>query len=144
MEDHKGHLKDEFMEALYKADEEGRLPVEESELNLTNPLDSTEIATLVDNGLVLRENGRITLTPKGRVFAESLVRNHRLAERLFSEILDLRGSELDSTSCSFEHVLDEAVIESVCTFLGHPPTCPHGKRIPPGRCCKAAVLLPLR
>ena len=63
MEDHKEHLKDEFMEALYKADEEGRLPVEESELNLTNPLDSTEIATLVDNGLVLRENGRITLTP---------------------------------------------------------------------------------
>jgi len=138
VEDHKGHLKDEFMEALYKADEEGRLPVEESGLNLTNPLDSTEIETLVNSGLVLRKNGRITLTSKGRIFAEALVRSHRLAERLFSEILDLRGSELNTTSCTFEHVLDAAVIESVCTFLGHPPTCPHGKRIPPGRCCKAS------
>jgi len=33
---------------------------------------------------------------------------------------------------------DARVIESVCTFLGHPPTCPHGKRIPPGHCCKAS------
>jgi len=138
VEDHKGHLRDEFLEALYKADEEGRLPVEESDLNLANPLNSIEIGTLVNSGLILRENGKIKLTPKGRIFAEALVRSHRLAERLFSEILDLRGSELNSTSCTFEHVLDAAVIESVCTFLGHPPTCPHGKRIPPGRCCKAS------
>lgn len=138
MEDHKGHLKDEFMEALYKADEEDRLPVEEAELNLTNPLDPAEIDSLVINGLVNWDNGKISLTNRGRTFAEALVRSHRLAERLFSEILDLRGSELNSTSCSFEHVLDAAVIESVCTFLGHPPTCPHGKKIPPGRCCKAS------
>ncbi len=27
--------------------------------------------------------------------------------------------------------------DSVCTLLGHPPTCPHGKPIPPGECCGA-------
>jgi DtxR family Mn-dependent transcriptional regulator len=106
LEDHKGHLKDEFLEALYKADEEDRLPVEEAESNLTNPLDPAEIDSLVVNGLVNRDNGKISLTNRGRTFAEALVRSHRLAERLFSEILD--------------------------------PTCPHGKKIPPGRCCKAS------
>lgn len=126
------------MEALYKADEENRLPVMEADLKLKNPLDSAEIESLVKSGLVDKINGKIGLTAHGRAFAETLVRSHRLAERLFSEILDLRDSELNSTSCSFEHVLDAAVIESVCTFLGHPPTCPHGKKIPPGRCCKAS------
>jgi len=26
-------------------------------------------------------------------------------------------------------------VESVCTFLGHPPACPHGRPIPRGECC---------
>ncbi|UCC80583.1 MAG: FeoA domain-containing protein [Candidatus Zixiibacteriota bacterium] len=138
MEDHKGHLRDEFLEALYKAGEEGNLPIEQSVLNLTNPLEPQEIDSLITEGLIKSEDGKLTLTEKGREMAEILVRNHRLAERLFSEILDLKGSELESTSCSFEHILDNSVTESVCTFLGHPPTCPHGKRIPPGRCCRAS------
>ena len=149
MEDHKGHYRDEFMEALYKAGEDGNLPINIAELNLTNPLEQPEFDSLVERGFLISENGKIGLTDTGRDFAEALVRNHRLAERLFSEILDLRGSGLHSTSCSFEHIIDESVIESVCTFLGHPPTCPHGKRIPPGRCCRAArrqlkpIVLPL-
>ncbi len=138
MEDHKGHLRDEFLEALYKVGEDGNLPIEQSALNLTNPLKPQEIDSLITRGLIKSEDGKLTLTEKGREMAEILVRNHRLAERLFSEILDLRGSELNSTSCSFEHILDNSVTESVCTFLGHPPTCPHGKRIPPGRCCRAS------
>jgi len=143
LEDHKGHLRDEFLEALYKAGEDGNLPIEESALNLTNPLQPHEIDSLIDKGLISSENGKLTLTDRGREMAESLVRNHRLAERLFSEILDLRGSELNSTSCSFEHILDISVIESVCTFLGHPPTCPHGKRIPPGFEKRAGSVTPV-
>lgn len=138
MEDHKGHLRDEFLEALYKAGEDGLLPVDEASLNLTNPLNPDEIDILKNAGYIIKNNGRLDLTDRGRELAERLVRNHRLAERLFFEILDLRNSELNSTSCSFEHVLDAGVTESVCTFLGHPPVCPHGKRIPPGRCCKAS------
>jgi DtxR family Mn-dependent transcriptional regulator len=38
-------------------------------------------------------------------------------------------------ACRMEHILSEELTESVCTFLGHPPTCPHGKPIPRGECC---------
>jgi DtxR family Mn-dependent transcriptional regulator len=31
------------------------------------------------------------------------------------------------------------VTDSICTYLGHPPRCPHGKPIPRGRCCEAFV-----
>jgi DtxR family Mn-dependent transcriptional regulator len=40
-------------------------------------------------------------------------------------------------ACEFEHILSPEATESVCTLLGHPPTCPHGKPIPPGDCCGA-------
>ncbi|HWR58304.1 MAG TPA: metal-dependent transcriptional regulator, partial [Thermodesulfovibrionales bacterium] len=39
-------------------------------------------------------------------------------------------------ACKLEHILSEELTDSVCTFLGHPPTCPHGKPIPKGECCK--------
>ncbi|HAS16383.1 MAG TPA: hypothetical protein DCR39_00390 [Nitrospiraceae bacterium] len=34
------------------------------------------------------------------------------------------------------HVLGQSVVNSICTFLGHPPTCPHGRPIPKGDCCR--------
>jgi DtxR family transcriptional regulator, Mn-dependent transcriptional regulator len=136
LEDHRDHFLEELLEALYKSQEEGRVAVKPSELNLPAEPSTEEIKSFVARGLVVAQNSHIALTPQGLTKAELLVRRHRLAERLFSEILELKDNALHSTSCSFEHVLDPAVTESVCTMLGHPPTCPHGKRIPPGECCK--------
>jgi DtxR family Mn-dependent transcriptional regulator len=42
---------------------------------------------------------------------------------------------VSDTACQFEHILSKDVTDSICTFLGHPPTCPHGKVIPRGDCC---------
>jgi DtxR family Mn-dependent transcriptional regulator len=114
------------------------LPIKVPALNLPEPPSNEEINLLIERGMIITQDGAIDLTPVGRASAELLMRRHRLAERLFSEILELDESALESTSCSFEHILDPAVTESVCTMLGHPPTCPHGKRIPPGECCKAS------
>ncbi len=136
MENHKEHTIDEFLEALYKAGEDGRLPVDMNSLKLINPPDESELESLVKRGMIKSGNSVFDLTSSGQTAAELLVRRHRLAERLFSEILELDESGLHTTSCSFEHVLDPAVTESVCAILGHPPTCPHGKRIPPGDCCR--------
>jgi DtxR family Mn-dependent transcriptional regulator len=43
--------------------------------------------------------------------------------------------EVEEEACKLEHILSPGVTESVCTFLGHPPTCIHGKPIPRGDCC---------
>ena len=138
MEDHREHHIHEYMEAMYKAMEEDRLPIRVSELSLALPPSEDDMSLLTGRGLVAIEDEKVNLTTSGIEYAELLVRRHRLAERLFSEILELKGDALHSTSCSFEHVLDPAVTESVCIILGHPPTCPHGKRIPPGHCCKSS------
>ncbi len=79
--------------------------------------------------------GMVRLTTAGAEIAISVVRRHRLAEMLFSQVLALDESTTESTACEVEHILSPAVTDSVCAFLGHPPRCPHGKPIPPGRCC---------
>jgi putative ABC transport system ATP-binding protein len=75
-------------------------------------------------------------TTEGRRRASSIIRRHRLAERLFTDTLLLRDdAEIESNACTFEHILSPEVTEKICTFLGHPRQCPHGSPIPPGPCC---------
>lgn len=48
----------------------------------------------------------------------------------------MRDETVIADACKMEHILSQELTDSVCTFLGHPQTCPHGKRIPRGECCK--------
>jgi DtxR family Mn-dependent transcriptional regulator len=88
-------------------------------------------------GLVALKNGNVELTAEGDLRARGVVRRHRLTERLFRDLLELDERETESHACDLEHVLSPEATDSVCTLLGHPPTCPHGKAIPPGPCCGA-------
>ena len=78
----------------------------------------------------------VTLTPRGRNRAGSIIRRHRLAERLFTNCLAFETeSEIEQQACKFEHILSPEATDKICTFLNHPRTCPHGAPIPPGPCC---------
>jgi putative ABC transport system ATP-binding protein len=78
----------------------------------------------------------VELTPHGRERASSIIRRHRLAERLFTDSLAMDSeSEIEQQACKFEHILSPEATDKICTFLGHPRTCPHGAPIPPGECC---------
>jgi DtxR family Mn-dependent transcriptional regulator len=92
---------------------------------------------LVAEGLVEAEAGVLTLTDEGERRARLVVRRHRLAEVLFHEVLDLDMSATEVGACGLEHVLTPQATAAVCSFLGHPPVCPHGRPIPPGECCSA-------
>lgn len=81
------------------------------------------------------ENDKVKLLEKGKKYAQDTVRRHRLAERLMVDILALKMDLVNKTACQFEHMLQPEVEESVCTLLGHPKVCPHGKTIPQGKCC---------
>lgn len=95
------------------------------------------IKELKKNGLIEVEESRITLTEKGRGAAEGVIRRHRLAERLFHDFIKMDAKKIEEPACKFEHILISGEIEEgVCTLLGHPRECPHGRSIPRGRCCK--------
>src|SRR5436305_3179398 len=81
----------------------------------------------------------VELTPRGRERAASIIRRHRLAERLFTDSLAMDSeSEIEQQACKFEHILSPEATDKICTFLGHPRTCPHGAAIPLGPCSQRA------
>jgi DtxR family transcriptional regulator, Mn-dependent transcriptional regulator len=121
----------ELLEQLWIAAEESRQPGLAVEGDLTPAAD--ELARL---GLAGRRDGVLALTAAGRPEASMAVRRHRLAERLLADVLSSADAELDIQACKLEHALSEGVDETICTLLGHPQFCPHGKPIPPGACCR--------
>jgi DtxR family Mn-dependent transcriptional regulator len=98
---------------------------------------AADLSELARAGLVQLEAERVRLTAEGETRARDVVRRHRLTERLFRDLLDLGERTMEDQACEFEHILSREATDSVCTLLGHPPTCPHGKPIPPGDCCGA-------
>lgn len=79
----------------------------------------------------------VELTSRGRLRASNIIRRHRLAERLFMQTLRLEDpAQVEQQACKFEHILSPEATDSICSFLGHPKTCPHGSPIPPGPCCQ--------
>jgi DtxR family Mn-dependent transcriptional regulator len=127
---------DEALELLWVLDEEGYQGLERFRLCSDDPDVDVLLRVLTADGFVTLQGASILLTPKGRHLGRGLIRRHRLAERLFTDVFDLSKENVDDDACKMEHILSEELTESVCTFLGHPPTCPHGKPIPRGECCK--------
>ena len=81
----------------------------------------------------------IYFTEKGRKRAEDIIRRHRLAEQLFMRTFRVVDEqEVAEQACRFEHILSPEATDSICSFLGHPRTCPHGSLIPAGACCLTA------
>jgi DtxR family Mn-dependent transcriptional regulator len=95
------------------------------------------VSELVEQGLVGVVDGALRLTALGEREARLVVRRHRLAEVLFHQVLELPMEVTEVGACGLEHVLTPQATTAVCSFLGHPPVCPHGRPIPPGECCSA-------
>jgi DtxR family Mn-dependent transcriptional regulator len=90
---------------------------------------------MIKDDLFQIEDNRMILKDRGEEKAREIIRRHRLTERLLHEIFEMSEEEVEEEACKLEHILSPGVTESVCTFLGHPPTCIHGKPIPRGECC---------
>jgi len=131
------HKAEDILEALWIATEESEAHGALFETLGIGP-DDGDLAVLDRMAYVEIQGGRVFLREEGRSEAQMAVRRHRLAERLTMDIFDLRGAEGNAKACEFEHLLRGAVDTKLCTLLNHPATCPHGRPIPPGRCCREA------
>lgn len=123
-------IADEVLERIWYAREGNTKP----DLSRLNGGTQPAIYELIGNGEISES---LELLPPGEEHARGIVRRHRLAEILFTQVLEADIHEAERSACEFEHILPERVVDRVCTFLGHPPACPHGKPIPQGECCKA-------
>lgn len=123
----------EYVWTLKDRDEMPHLDRVLKEVNVDSAADY--IDGMVKDNLIEVKNDIVSLTKAGDVAGRGVVRRCRLAEWLLSNVFELDQKEWESTACEFEHILSEEVTDSICTFLGHPPVCPHGEPIPDGDCC---------
>jgi len=96
--------------------------------------DDAAFDQLQNSGFVSPEEDHL-LTEKGRNEGRLCVRRHRLAERLLVDVLNVKAELVHQTGCKLEHALHKGLEDNICTLLGHPAICPHGRPIPRGRCC---------
>jgi putative ABC transport system ATP-binding protein len=135
---------DHLLEQIWTCGEEGK-PAQVERLHASGPAGKLSVVTeepaarvlsrMSDLHLVAMNNGQVQLTPVGTQRARDVVRRHRLAERLFKDTFSIEDSEAHTQACKFEHIISPELDARICTFLGHPKTCPHGNPIPPGACC---------
>lgn len=127
---------DEAMELLWVLNEEGHKSMNRFRLSSEDEGIDSIIAMMKKDGLIEVTDETIHFSDKGSAIARALIRRLRLAERLFTDVFEMKGDTVINDACKMEHILSEELTDSVCTFLGHPQTCPHGKPIPRGECCK--------
>lgn len=84
------------------------------------------------------EHGAWRPTAAGLELGRDVLRRRRLAECLLFDVLSATPEARDKGPCEFEHILRRGLDERVCSLLGHPARCPHGKPIPEGECCRRA------
>jgi len=126
---------DEILQAAFCLEEERGGPFSHDEVLARARCGAEVLKRAVDSELMAEGESGYMLTDDGRARASLIVRRHRLAERLLHDVLRVPDAATESVACRFEHVLEHEVTESICTLLGHPRACPHGKAIPPGECC---------
>lgn len=124
---------EEYLEAVHELEEEGTTVIQArlaERLGHSAPAVSETIHRLRDDGYLTMVGRALTLTDTGRAVAESVVRKHRLAERLLTDIIGLPWASSHVEACRWEHVISDEVAERLVILLGHPTTCPHGNPIP--------------
>lgn len=124
----------EYLEAVFELEEEGQRIVQArigQRLGLAPATVSEGIKRLIGEGYVRIEGTRdIELTQNGRLVASTLVRRHRLAERMLVDILGIPWHRCHEQAEDWEKVMTAEVEEAILAKLEGEPTCPHGNPIP--------------
>ncbi|MPZ13379.1 MAG: metal-dependent transcriptional regulator [Chloroflexi bacterium] len=125
---------EDYLLNIYTLSGEGR-PVIAARLaetmQVAPPTVTATLQRMVRRDLIsINEHREVLLTQTGHGEAETMVRRHRLAERLLIDILGLDWADVHEEAHRFEHAISPRVEERILAVLGHPTTCPHGSPIP--------------
>ena len=128
---------DHLLEQIWVCGEEGN-KADVEHIRTPGGVDPVRTLARMEDLLLVRvQDHEVQLTERGESRARDVVRRHRLAERLFKDTFRIDDHEAHTQACKFEHIISPELDERICSFLGHPTTCPHGNPIPPGDCCNS-------
>lgn len=130
----------EYLETIYNITVEGDpvVGVRLAEKFGVSPPNVAQVLTRMERDGLIRMPGRgrgkagegIELTPDGRTLAESLLRQHRLAERFLVDVMGMDWVQAHEEAHNLERGWSEVLEEHIVNMLHDPRTCPHGNPIP--------------
>lgn len=135
-QDELSESEEEYVEALYHMYEEGKTSVKTSELAERLGVSPASVTEMLRNSLTKKNLVEYvpyrgaSLTPLGREVAARVVRRHRIAERLLTDVAGVNWDECHEEACKLEHALSDEVADKLAASLKNPETCPHGNVIP--------------
>jgi DtxR family Mn-dependent transcriptional regulator len=123
-----------YLRTIYELVEEDIVPLRAriaERLHQSGPTVSQTVARMERDGLVTVEGDRhLELTEEGMRLATRVMRKHRLAERLLTDVIGLDWELVHAEACRWEHVMSETVERRLVELLGHPTESPYGNPIP--------------
>ena len=123
-----------YLRTIFELEEEGVIPLRAriaERLAQSGPTVSQTVARMERDGLLnVADDRHLELTDAGRSRAISVMRKHRLAERLLVDVIGLEWEQVHTEACRWEHVMSEAVERKLVALLGNPTTSPYGNPIP--------------
>ena len=123
-----------YLRTIYDLEQEGVVPLRAriaERLEQSGPTVSQTVSRMERDGLLRVAGDRhLELTEKGRRLAISVMRKHRLAERLLIDIIGLPWEDVHAEACRWEHVMSEDVERRLVQVLENPSVSPFGNPIP--------------
>jgi DtxR family Mn-dependent transcriptional regulator len=123
-----------YLRTIYELEEENIIPLRariSERLGHSGPTVSQTVGRMERDGLVIVEGDRhLVLTDDGRSKAVHVMRKHRLAERLLSDVIGLDWALVHEEACRWEHVMSEQVERRILEMLEQPTHSPYGNPIP--------------
>lgn len=123
-----------YLRTILELEEEGQIPLRAriaERLEQSGPTVSQTVARMERDGLLIVNDDRhLELTNTGRKHAISVMRKHRLAERLLSDVLGLEWEYVHEEACRWEHVISDRVERKILELIKTPEVSPYGNPIP--------------
>lgn len=123
-----------YLKTVFELIEDGVVPLRAriaERLGHSGPTVSQTVARLERDGLMVVSGDRhLELTDEGKDRATQVMRKHRLAERLLTDVIGLDWPHVHEEACRWEHVMSRRVEKRLLGLLDHPRHDPYGNPIP--------------
>ena len=123
-----------YLQAIYKLKERDERVVPTRLAEVMNVSVATVVGTLKrlrrQEMVEVSSDKEVSFTLRGRQLGEAVVRRHRLAERMLTELLDVEWHSAHAEAHRLEHAISPYVETKLAKALGYPRTNPFGQPIP--------------
>ena len=123
-----------YLKTILELEEDGVVPMRAriaERLGQSGPTVSQTVARMERDGLLhLARDRQLELTDDGRRAAVRVMRKHRLAERLLTDVIGLDPAYVHEEACRWEHVMSDDVEQRILRLVADGTTSPYGNPVP--------------